>query len=411
MEDLEAFSRWRGLESARVSAGSPRDLPHAAPSPWPGRIARRGELNRLMDKAGATPSRIESFVRNESPQATSGRVLILGRKRSSRRLAHCLSRQPWSDIPVVGFVDAKPAGPEGALPHRDRQLPIHPQSNPVPILGGVDRLAELVARSGATDVLIDVSKPGFTLTREVQGLEGSSVRVHWIADQAHDLTSTRHKPPTTSSELPFSIAASRLAKRALDFTVALLALIALAPLFAVVSILILCISGRPIFYRQDRIGQGGRIFQIWKFRSMNNNAESESGPIWASDHDARCTPIGDWLRHTNIDELPQLYNVLMGDMSLVGPRPERPIFVEGFREAIPDYDFRHSVPAGMTGWAQVHGWRGRTSLRKRIQYDLDYIRRWSFRLDLWIILMTFQHVFQGKTSWGGGGLRRKPDPE
>ena len=101
--------------------------------------------------------------------------------------------------------------------------------------------------------------------------------------------------------------------------------------------------------------------------------------------------------------------LLLGDMSLVGPRPERPIFVDGFREALPDYDLRHSVPVGMTGWAQVHGWRGRTSLRKRIQYDLDYIRRWSFWLDIRILFMTVQHVVWGKTTWGGGGLKRRPE--
>ncbi len=185
-----------------------------------------------------------------------------------------------------------------------------------------------------------------------------------------------------------------------------LGLLLLAPLFAVVSVVIVATTGWPVFYRQERVGQGGKLFRIWKFRSMSNDAETKSGPIWASDHDERCTQIGGWLRHTNIDELPQLINVFMGDMSLVGPRPERPIFVDGFREAIKDYDFRHAVPVGMTGWAQVHGWRGRTSLRKRIQYDLDYIRRWSFWLDLLILFMTIQHVVWHKTSWGGGGFKK-----
>ncbi len=194
-------------------------------------------------------------------------------------------------------------------------------------------------------------------------------------------------------------AAGRLAKRLLDIGVATIALTLLAPLFAVVAAAILVTSGRPIFYHQQRVGQGGRLFRMYKFRSMRTDAERETGPIWASDHDTRCTRIGDWLRHTHIDELPQLFNVLTGDMSLVGPRPERPVFVEEFRKTIPDYDLRHAVPGGMTGWAQVHGWRGRTSLRKRVQYDLDYIERWSIGLDLRIMFMTIQHVFWGKTSW------------
>jgi undecaprenyl-phosphate glucose phosphotransferase len=190
-----------------------------------------------------------------------------------------------------------------------------------------------------------------------------------------------------------------LAKRITDFVIALLALLVLSPLFAIVSALILVTSGRPIFYTQDRVGQGRRLFRIIKFRSMKCDAERETGPIWASDHDQRCTKIGDWLRHSNIDELPQLWNVLRGEMSLVGPRPERPSFVNEFRATVPKYDLRHAVPGGMTGWAQVHGWRGRTSLRKRVQYDLDYIERWSVGLDMRILLMTVQHVLWGKTSW------------
>jgi undecaprenyl-phosphate glucose phosphotransferase len=191
----------------------------------------------------------------------------------------------------------------------------------------------------------------------------------------------------------------RIVKRMMDIGVSAALLTLMSPLFAVVAVAILVTSGRPIFFQQQRVGQGGRIFRMYKFRSMRVDAESETGPIWASDHDSRCTRIGDWLRHTNIDELPQIYNVLRGDMSLVGPRPERPVFVDEFRKTVAGYDLRHAVPGGMTGWAQVHGWRGRTSLRKRIQYDLDYIERWSIGLDIRVLFMTFQHVFWGKTSW------------
>jgi lipopolysaccharide/colanic/teichoic acid biosynthesis glycosyltransferase len=144
-----------------------------------------------------------------------------------------------------------------------------------------------------------------------------------------------------------------------------------------------------------------------KFRSMRKDAEQSTGPVWATDQDTRCTRIGAWLRKTSVDEFPQLLNVIRGEMSLVGPRPERPIFVNQFRETMPDYDLRHAVPGGMTGWAQVHGWRGRTSLRKRVQYDLDYIQRWSFGLDFRILLMTVQHVLCNKTNWKGSGRKRR----
>jgi exopolysaccharide biosynthesis polyprenyl glycosylphosphotransferase len=197
-----------------------------------------------------------------------------------------------------------------------------------------------------------------------------------------------------------------LAKRGVDFVGALAGLCLLAPLFALVALLILITSGGPVFYTQERVGQGGRLFRILKFRSMRRDAEGESGPVWATQGDARCTPIGAWLRRTNLDELPQLVNVLKGEMSLVGPRPERPMFVERFQASLPDYALRHRTPVGMTGWAQVHGWRGRTSLRKRLQYDLDYQRRWSFGLDLRILFMTVQHIVWGKTNWGPA--RRNP---
>jgi len=176
----------------------------------------------------------------------------------------------------------------------------------------------------------------------------------------------------------------------------------------VVALVILATTGRPIFYTQERVGQGGVLFRMFKFRSMRRDAEGTTGPIWASNHDDRCTKVGAWLRHTNIDELPQLFNVLIGEMSLVGPRPERPIFVETFKDAMPDYDLRHAVPGGMTGWAQVHGWRGRTSLRKRIQYDLDYIERWSFWFDFKVLFMTVQHVFWRKIKWKPPKKRRRP---
>ncbi len=199
----------------------------------------------------------------------------------------------------------------------------------------------------------------------------------------------------------------RRAKRLLDVMGALTALLALSPLLLVVAILIYATSGGPIFYRQVRVGQGNRAFRMIKFRSMKPDAEGTTGPIWASNHDERCTPLGDWLRTTCIDELPQLFNILRGEMSLVGPRPERPIFVDQFREEIGDYDLRHSVPGGLTGWAQVHGWRGRTSLRKRLQFDLDYIGRWTFALDLQILWMTVLHVAFGKVDWGQRRIERE----
>ena len=147
-------------------------------------------------------------------------------------------------------------------------------------------------------------------------------------------------------------------------------------------------SRGPVFYRQTRTGLGGQTFSMLKFRSMYLDAEGETGPVWASRRDGRCTPLGRLLRCWSLDELPQLFNVLGGDMSLVGPRPERGVFVEQFRRQIPGYCQRHRVKCGITGWAQVHGWRGNTSLRHRVQCDLYYISHWSLGLDLKILWLT-----------------------
>ena len=147
------------------------------------------------------------------------------------------------------------------------------------------------------------------------------------------------------------------------------------------------------------MGLDGRPFDILKFRSMVVDAEETSGPVWTSQDDARRTPVGAFLRRWSLDELPQLWNVLRGEMSLVGPRPERPEFVREFKEKFPQYMLRHRVRSGITGWAQVHGWRGNTSLSKRIEYDLYYIENWSLALDFRILWMTLRHGFRHRNAY------------
>ena len=182
-------------------------------------------------------------------------------------------------------------------------------------------------------------------------------------------------------------------KRIIDIAISGSVLLTISPLFGLIALLIRRSSG-PVFYRQERMGLDGKAFQVLKFRSMYEGAEDETGPIWARDNDPRCTPVGKWLRRFDLDELPQLWNVVRGDMSIVGPRPERPYFVEQFKHRIPQYMLRHKVKAGITGWAQVNGWRGNTSLEKRIEYDLYYIENWSVGLDFKIMWLTLVRGFQ-----------------
>jgi exopolysaccharide biosynthesis polyprenyl glycosylphosphotransferase len=184
-----------------------------------------------------------------------------------------------------------------------------------------------------------------------------------------------------------------------DLVVGGLALVAAAPLLGVIALGIRLGSPGPVLLRQERMGLDGRLFHMLKFRTMREGAEADTGPVWATAQDERRTPLGAVLRHWSLDELPQLVNVLRGEMSLVGPRPERPVFVEDFRRKIPGYMLRHKVKAGMTGWAQINGWRGNTSLEKRIEYDLYYIERWSLAFDLRILLATLWRGFVSKNAY------------
>lgn len=198
-------------------------------------------------------------------------------------------------------------------------------------------------------------------------------------------------PTINLSETPLE-GGSRFAKRAFDLVMAGLALVILAPLMALIAFAIWLEDRGPAFYRQVRMGLDGESFEILKFRSMRVGAENATGAVWAERDDPRRTRVGRLLRAWSLDELPQLWNVLVGDMSLIGPRPERPEFVEQFRAEFPHYMLRHKVRAGMTGWAQVHGWRGNTSIRMRIEHDLYYIENWSLLLDLKILFLT---IIQG----------------
>jgi putative colanic acid biosynthesis UDP-glucose lipid carrier transferase len=199
-------------------------------------------------------------------------------------------------------------------------------------------------------------------------------------------------PLLTLSAQPVSLP-GQVAKRALDLVIALPLTLVLAPLMAAIAAAVKWTSAGPVFYSQERCGRDGRPFNILKFRSMSVDAERD-GARWATRGDTRVTPVGRWLRRTSLDELPQLFNVLCGDMSLVGPRPERPIFVEQFGAEIPRYHERHRVPVGITGWAQVNGLRGDTPVRDRTLYDLYYVENWSVALDLKILLKTtFEVLF------------------
>ena len=187
-------------------------------------------------------------------------------------------------------------------------------------------------------------------------------------------------------------------KRVFDICLATIGLAFTALLFPFLALAVKLSSSGPILYRQERMGIDGKPFTLYKFRTMRVGAEN-GGPVWAKHDDPRATPLGRFMRRTSLDELPQFWNVLKGEMSLVGPRPERPEFVREFKHLVPNYMLRHKVKAGMTGWAQVNGWRGDTSVEKRIEYDLYYIQNWSVALDLKIIWLTISRSIFGRSAF------------
>ena len=205
-------------------------------------------------------------------------------------------------------------------------------------------------------------------------------------------------PTINLSETPLE-GWSRFVKRGFDLLVAGAAVLAFSPIMLVTALAIWLEDRGPIFYRQVRMGLDGKPFDILKFRSMRVGAEKETGAVWADRDDPRRTRVGRFIRAWSLDELPQLWNVVMGDMSVVGPRPERPQFVEQFRAEFPHYMLRHKVRAGITGWAQVHGWRGNTSIRMRIEHDLYYVENWSLMLDFKILFLTLLHGLKHENAY------------
>jgi len=264
----------------------------------------------------------------------------------------------------------------------------------VPVIGAYSDLKPVLRSRRPDQVILALPRhePG-QLEKVLAELDDETVSVCLIPDLMHVLTVRSSVgdfdglPVIALRETPL-VGWAAVQKRTFDLAVSAMGLLLAAPLLAVIALAIRATSGSPVLFVQERMGLDGRVFRMLKFRTMHVDAERETGPVWARPGDPRRTRLGRLLRRTSLDELPQLWNVLRGDMSLVGPRPERPAFIARFRQEIPGYMLRHKVKAGCTGWAQVHGWRGDTSLHERIEHDLYYIQNWSLGLDVRILLMT-----------------------
>ncbi len=275
------------------------------------------------------------------------------------------------------------------------------RSEPEDGMGGYDDLESVVKEHGITDLFIALPlKEYSTIMKLIEKGNNLLLDIRLVPDilQIASLKAGMEHieglPTIALGDIPLQ-GYRQFFKRALDIVASFLGLVILSPLFIFLAALVKFTSRGPVFYSQVRVGLDGRHFRMFKFRTMYNNAEKNTGAIWSPKDDRRVTRPGRLLRKYSIDELPQLFNVFIGDMTLVGPRPERPELVEKFVNDIPRYMLRHRVKTGMTGWAQVHGLRGNTSLEKRIELDIYYIQNWTFRLDLeilWRTILKFQFV-------------------
>ena len=320
------------------------------------------------------------------------RILIAGSGELGRLVADKILEHRELGYQIIGFVDDRAAGDH--LGYRG-----------LPLLGTIDEAAEIAARE-AVDHLY-VALPPEQHVQMLQLIESTSrecVDVKVVPDllqvialraRLEDLDGV---PVININDVPLQ-GFNTIVKRGIDIVISAAALVVLALPFWLIATLVKLTSRGDVFYKQERMGLDGKPFMIYKFRSMYTDAEAVTGPVFASERDPRRTPLGKLLRQSNIDELPQLWNVLKGDMSIVGPRPERPLFVAQFKDKIPQYMLRHKVKAGITGWAQVNGWRGNTSIEKRIEYDLYYIENLSVRLDLKIMWLTLLRGFFHKHAY------------
>ena len=262
-------------------------------------------------------------------------------------------------------------------------------------LGTTERFSEIVnAYRIDTVIIAKAINKGNIISQMVEKCEKEGVRVHIVPDfypilrNRTVVDSLGNIPLIGIRPEPLNILSNRIIKRLFDIIIASAALILLSPLFIMFTILIKISSAGPVFFRQRRVGANNHEFEIYKFRSMIMQDQRDSDSLWTTSDDWRITNVGKFMRRVNMDELPQLWNVLLGNMSIVGPRPERKHFIEKFKNDIPYYNVRHLVKSGMTGWAQANGWRGDTSIKKRVDHDIYYLENWSFWLDLKIIFLT-----------------------
>jgi len=319
-------------------------------------------------------------------------VLLIGYSRTAERYINRVLANPEWGYQIRGILDD----------HRQKGE----EYRGIPVAGTTADLVDILSRNEMDEIAITLSIKEYAgLEKIVAACEKSGVHTKFIPDYNNIIPTRPYTedlqglPVINIRHVPLNDLLNATMKRAVDIFGALVALVLFSPIMLAAAVAIKLTSPGPVIFSQERVGLHNRPFKMYKFRSMEVQAPDKEKSQWTTKHDPRVTPIGKIIRKTSIDEMPQLFNVLMGSMSLVGPRPERPLFVERFKEEIPRYMIKHQVRPGMTGWAQVNGYRGDTSITKRIEHDLYYIENWTLGLDFKIIFLTFFKGFINKNAY------------
>lgn len=317
-------------------------------------------------------------------------VLVIGAGEVGRNLVETIKINTYLGYKVIGFLDDNVIG----------------TVNDVKVIGKINTLESILDTHMIDRVIVSIAPRHYkTLESIMACCEKMGVRADIVPDYYRFITShptielLDNIPLISVRYLPLDISINKYLKRTFDVLFVVVASIILSPLLVIVAIAIKLTSPGPIIYKQERVGENAKPFMIYKFRSMKSENEYIDDKKWTQKDDPRVTTIGKIIRKTSIDELPQFYNIFKGDMSLIGPRPERPYFVNKFRESVPKYMIKHHVKPGMTGWAQVNGYRGNTSIVKRIKYDIYYVENWSIMLDIRIFFKTLPALLNDKNAY------------
>ncbi len=319
-------------------------------------------------------------------------ILLIGYSRAAESYIDRLLAHPEWGFSIHGILDNhKPFG--------------HAYRN-VPVIGRIDELEKMLPENDYDEIAITLGINHYDSLEQIVAItEKSGVHTKFIPDYNNIIPTRPYTedldglPVIHVRKVPLSNSFNRFLKRTFDIFGSLLLIILFSIPMAIVAAIIKATSPGPLIFKQERVGLHNRPFKMFKFRSMEVQDDSKEKQAWTVQNDPRVTPIGKFIRKTSLDELPQFFNVLKGDMSLVGPRPERPFFVEKFKEEIPRYMIKHQVRPGITGWAQVNGYRGDTSIRMRIDCDLYYIENWTFGLDIKILFLTIFKGFVNKNAY------------